>query len=55
MEAGQLAKERREAAEFFAWSAVHGLALLQIDGPLRGVEAAQAEAIGQDDMVERGL
>ncbi|HEY8119270.1 MAG TPA: TetR/AcrR family transcriptional regulator [Methylophilaceae bacterium] len=57
MEAGQLPKERREAAEFFAWSAVHGLAMLQIDGPLRGLEAAQAEAIGQRliDMVERGL
>lgn len=44
-------------AEFFAWSAVHGLAMLQIDGPLRGLEATQAEAIGQRliDMVERGL
>ena len=57
VEAGQLPKERREAAEFFAWSAVHGLAMLQIDGPLRGLEVTQAEAIGQRliDMVERGL
>ncbi|HYG31786.1 MAG TPA: TetR/AcrR family transcriptional regulator [Methylophilaceae bacterium] len=57
VEAGQLPKERREAAEFFAWSAVHGLAALMIDGPLRGLEAKQAEVIGQRliDMVERGL
>lgn len=55
--AGQLPPERREAAEFFAWSAVHGLALLVIDGPLRDLPAAQAEIIGQRliDMVERGL
>jgi AcrR family transcriptional regulator len=57
VEAGQLPKERREAAEFFAWSAVHGLAMLQIDGPLRGLEPVQTEAIGQRliDVVERGL
>lgn len=57
VEAGQLPKERRETSEFFAWSAVHGLAMLQIDGPLRGLEAKQAEVIGQRliDMVERGL
>lgn len=57
VEAGQLPKERREAAEFFAWSAVHGLAALMIDGPLRGLEKKQAEVIGQRliDMVERGL
>lgn len=57
VKAGQLPQERRQAAEFFAWSAVHGLAMLQIDGPLRGLDAKQAEAIGQRliDMVERGL
>jgi AcrR family transcriptional regulator len=57
VEAGQLTKDRREAAEFFAWSAVHGLAALMIDGPLRGLEKKQAEALGQRliDMVERGL
>jgi len=57
VKAGQLPKERREASEFFAWSAVHGLAMLQIDGPLRGLEAKQAESIGQRliDMVERGI
>lgn len=57
VEAGQLPAERRDAAEFFAWSAVHGLAMLQIDGPLRGMETARAGTIGQRliDMVERGL
>lgn len=55
--AGQLTPERRQAAEFFAWSAVHGLAMLLIDGPLRGLEPVQAEGLGQRliDMVERGL
>lgn len=57
VEAGQLPPERRNAAEFFAWSAVHGFAMLQIDGPLRALQAVEAEAIGQRliDMVERGL
>ena len=57
LEAGQLPAARREAAEFFAWSAVHGLAMLIIDGPLRELPQAQAEVIGQRliDMVERGL
>jgi AcrR family transcriptional regulator len=55
--AGQLTPERRQAAEFFAWSAVHGLAMLLIDGPLRGLPPAQTEVLGQRliDMVERGL
>lgn len=57
VEAEELPPERRPASEFFAWSAVHGLALLLIDGPLRGLEQPQAEALGQRliDMVERGL
>lgn len=57
VDAGELPAARRQAAEFFAWSAVHGLAVLLIDGPLRGLDHAQAEVIGQRliDMVERGL
>ena len=57
VEAGQIPEERRPAAEFFAWSAVHGLAVLQVDGPLRELDSKQAEIIGQRlmDMVERGL
>lgn len=55
--AGVLAAELRPGAEFLAWSAVHGLSMLLIDGPLRVLDANQAEAIGQRliDMVELGL
>lgn len=57
VEAQVLPPERRPGAEFLAWSAVHGLAMLLIDGPLRCLDATQAEAIGQRllDMVEQGL
>jgi AcrR family transcriptional regulator len=57
VEAGVLPLERRLGAEYLAWSAVHGLALLVIDGPLRSLAHAEMEAIGQRllDMVERGL
>jgi AcrR family transcriptional regulator len=55
--AGALPRERRPGAEFLAWSAVHGLSMLAIDGPLRGLDRAQTAAIGQRliDMVEQGL
>jgi AcrR family transcriptional regulator len=36
VEAGLLTPARREGAEVLAWSAVHGLAMLVIDGPLAG-------------------
>ena len=57
VEAGALPHERRPGAEFLAWSAVHGLAMLLIDGPLRGLDPAQAQDAGRRliDMVERGL
>ncbi len=57
VEAGVLPPERRPGAEFLAWSAVHGLAMLLIDGPLRGLDRAQTQDIGHRllDMVERGL
>ncbi|MEV7612403.1 TetR/AcrR family transcriptional regulator [Streptomyces sp. NPDC089799] len=57
VDAGLLPPERRPGAEFLAWSAVHGLAVLMIDGPLRGITPAQAHTAGQDviSMVERGL
>lgn len=57
VEAGVLPPARRPGAEFLAWGAVHGLAMLTIDGPLRGLPAAQAEAIGVRllDMVEKGI
>ena len=57
VEAGVLPRERRPDAEFLAWSAVHGLAMLLIEGPLRGLGYARAQNVGQGliDMVERGL
>ena len=57
VEAGVLPAERRPGAEFLAWSAVHGLAMLIIDGPLLTMPAAQASQLGQRvlDMVEKGL
>jgi AcrR family transcriptional regulator len=57
VDAGVLSVERRPGAEYLAWSAVHGLALLIIDGPLRGVPARQSQSLGQRllEMVEKGL
>jgi len=57
VEAKVLPKERRPGAEWLAWSAVHGFAMLSIEGPLRGLPVEPAEALGQRvvDMVERGL
>ncbi|RSS79266.1 TetR/AcrR family transcriptional regulator [Streptomyces sp. WAC06614] len=54
---GVLPESRRPGAEFLAWSAVHGLSVLMIDGPLRGITPDQAHAAGQDviDMIERGI
>lgn len=55
--AGALPAERRPGAEFLAWSTVHGLALLLLDGPLRGLADAQVDGLTERllDMVERGL
>lgn len=57
VEAEVLPQERRPRAEFLAWSAVHGLAMLRIDGPLRGLDYDRAQEASQRliDMVERGL
>ena len=54
---GALPPERRAGAEYLAWAAVHGLALLLIDGPLKGVGSKQASALAQRllEMVEKGL
>ncbi len=55
--AGVLPQERRPGAEYLAWSAVHGLAMLVIDGPLRNLPRTQTDLLGQRllDMVEKGL
>jgi len=57
VDAGLLPPERRPGAEYIAWSAVHGLAILLIDGPLRSRAKEQAALIGQRllDLVEKGL
>jgi AcrR family transcriptional regulator len=54
---GALPPERRPGAEFLAWSAVHGLAMLVIDGPLGRAVGPQMDAVAQRllDMVEKGL
>jgi len=55
--AGVLPPDRRANAEFLAWSAVHGLGMLVIDGPLRGLSAGMIDGATERllDMVERGL
>ena len=39
---GALPAERRPGAEFSAWSAVHGLAMLVLEGPLRNLDSQVA-------------
>ena len=55
--AGIMPASRRPGAEFLAWSAVHGLAMLLIDGPLRSMPDAQKDAMTQQvvDMVDAGF
>ncbi|AOZ09277.1 TetR/AcrR family transcriptional regulator [Cupriavidus malaysiensis] len=57
VEAGVLPAARRPGAEYLAWSAVHGMAMLLIDGPLRRLGKGQTAVLGQRllDMVEQGL
>jgi len=44
-ELGRLDPVRREHAEVMAWSAVHGLAVLLLDGPLRSLPPEAVEAL----------
>ena len=55
--AGALAPARRPGAEFLAWSAVHGLAMLAIEGPLSGVPEPMLDGLSGRllEMVEHGL
>lgn len=57
VQAGVLPPDRRAGAEFLAWSSVHGMALLMIDGPLRRATPDQRAALGARllHMVEVGL
>jgi AcrR family transcriptional regulator len=54
---GALPLVRRSNAEYLAWSAVHGMAMLAIDGPLRRLSAKQFDALGERllEMVEQGI
>ncbi len=56
-EHGKIGAGRRPFAEFAAWSSVHGLAVLLVDGPLaRMPEPARESAIGRTiDMVIDGI
>jgi AcrR family transcriptional regulator len=57
VDADVLPTERRNGAEYLAWSAVHGFAMLVIEGPLRGLTRAQTDELGRRvvDMVAKGL
>ncbi|WP_067474394.1 TetR/AcrR family transcriptional regulator [Actinomadura hibisca] len=52
-----MSPERRPGAEFLVWSCVHGLAVLLIDGPLRGLPDELTDPAVHDliDLIERGL
>jgi AcrR family transcriptional regulator len=57
VEAGVLPRERRPGAEYLAWSAVHGLAILIIEGPLHGASDGEIRSMSDRvlQMVEKGL
>jgi hypothetical protein len=57
VETGVLPPERRPGAEYLAWSAVHGLAFLIIEGPLNGASGKEIRALSDRvlKMVEKGL
>jgi AcrR family transcriptional regulator len=57
VDVGYLAPEDRPLAEFAAWSAVHGLALLLIEGPLRSLPRQQRDAVINRSLqvIEHGL
>jgi AcrR family transcriptional regulator len=57
LESGLLTKKNRKDAEYLAWSTVHGLALLVLQGPLHKMPHETVLALGERlvAMVERGL
>lgn len=54
---GGMTAERRPGAEFLAWSAVHGFAMLTLDGPLADLDGETVDGVGERvvAMVEAGL
>jgi len=57
VEVGVLPAARRPNAELLAWATVHGLGMLVIDGPLRGLTDPVIDVMTERllDMVDRGL
>ena len=57
LEVGLLPPRRRPDAELLAWSSVHGLAMLLIDGPLQHLDDTHAQQICSQllDHVDAGL
>lgn len=57
LKANILAPAQRPHAEFLAWSAVHGMAMLMLDGPLRTRSDTELNALSERllSMVEQGL
>lgn len=57
LEAGVLPEEERPGAELLAWSAVHGMAMLALDGPLRDLPPESFDELTQRlvRMVDLGL
>lgn len=57
VQAGGLPPERRPYADTTAWSAVHGISMLMLDGPLRALPEAEREVAVNSllDTIERGL
>jgi len=57
VETGAMPAARRQNAEFLAWATVHGLGMLIIDGPLRGLDDRMVDFATSRllDMVDRGL
>lgn len=56
-ESGLLSRKDRQDTEYLAWSTVHGLALLVLDGPLHKMPPEMVLALGKRlvVMVERGI
>jgi AcrR family transcriptional regulator len=57
VETAALPRERRPGAEYLAWSAVHGLAFLILEGPLAAASPNDIEKLSERvlQMVEKGL
>jgi hypothetical protein len=57
VKSGVMPPDRRPGAEYLAWSAVHGLAFLIIDGPLSRASEKEIRLLSDRllEMVEKGL